>query len=45
MIEHHGESPIAAHVPGGILSVSWQRGERAQLTGSASVEFERTIEL
>jgi diaminopimelate epimerase len=37
-------SPVAVHVPGGVLAVEWRAGERAHLTGPAETIFERTIE-
>jgi diaminopimelate epimerase len=37
-------SPVHVHVPGGILEVEWERGGRAYLSGTAEVEFERTLE-
>jgi diaminopimelate epimerase len=45
IVEHHADTPVTVHVPGGVLTVGWQPGARAQLTGSASLEFERTIEV
>jgi diaminopimelate epimerase len=36
-------SPVALHVPGGVLEVMWNPGERATLIGDAVWEFERTV--
>jgi diaminopimelate epimerase len=37
-------SPIALHVPGGVLEVLWAPGERATLIGDAVWEFERVLQ-
>jgi diaminopimelate epimerase len=36
-------SPVALHVPGGVLDVIWTPGERATLIGDAVWEFERVV--
>ncbi len=36
-------SPVALHVPGGILEVLWEPGTRATLVGDAVWEFERIV--
>jgi diaminopimelate epimerase len=36
-------SPLALHVPGGVLEVLWTPGERATLIGDAVREFERVV--
>jgi diaminopimelate epimerase len=36
-------SPVALHVPGGVLDVTWNPGERASLVGDAVREFERVL--
>jgi len=38
-------SPVAVTVPGGVLSVRWNPGDRAHLAGETAVEYERTIAL
>jgi diaminopimelate epimerase len=37
-------SPVALHVPGGLLEVEWNAGARATLIGDAVREFERFVE-
>jgi diaminopimelate epimerase len=36
-------SPLSLQVPGGVLDVTWQPGQRATLAGDAVVEFERVV--
>jgi len=36
-------SPVALHVPGGVLEVTWAPGERATLAGDAVREYERVV--
>ena len=36
-------SPVALHVPGGVLDVTWEPGRRATLAGDAVLEFERVV--
>ncbi len=36
-------SPVALHVPGGVLEVTWTPGERATLVGDAVREYERVV--
>ncbi|MBV8748623.1 MAG: diaminopimelate epimerase, partial [Candidatus Eremiobacteraeota bacterium] len=36
-------SPLALHVPGGVLEVTWEPGVRATLVGDAVREFERVV--
>lgn len=36
-------SPVTLRVPGGVLEVRWNRGERATLVGDAVREFEQTV--
>jgi diaminopimelate epimerase len=36
-------SPVSLHVPGGVLEVMWNPGERATLIGDAVWEFERVV--
>jgi diaminopimelate epimerase len=36
-------SPVALHVPGGVLELSWAPGGRATLVGDAAREYERVL--
>jgi diaminopimelate epimerase len=36
-------SPVMLRVPGGLLEVRWNPGERATLVGEAQREFERVV--
>jgi diaminopimelate epimerase len=38
-------SPVAVEVPGGTLTVEWQPGQTARLTGPAETLYERTLSL
>jgi diaminopimelate epimerase len=38
-------SPVAVDVPGGTLTVEWQPGQTARLTGPAETLYERTLSL
>ncbi len=43
-VRHGYASPVAVHVPGGLLEVAWD-GANATLTGPAEVAFARTVAL